>query len=451
MASADGKVKDRRRGVRHIVLPALLLMAIGSPLMAQEGPEAADPWGEEDWGEDPWAAEQSGWRWYGFVEGATASRIRNDPAVGDDYTLNEARLQLEGERPIGGFTANVKADVRIDGIDDGVRGELREASLAGRLTDRIDVDAGRQILTWGTGDLVFLNDLFPKDYVSFFSGRNDEYLKAPADALKLSWFSDVNVDFVWMPRAAPNRYITGERLSYFSVVEGRRVAAPPEIDPRERDSLGRDSEVALRVYQTVNGVEYAGYAYHGYDNQPSAVDPANGEAYFPRLSSLGASLRRPIYGGIGNLETAYYFAEDSSGTDPNRPNDQWRFLGGYENEPFADFTLGWQYLLEWTQDHDALMNNLPASQRRYAPDEYRHLITNRITWQRLRQDLTLSLFTFYSPSDADYYLRPRAIYRFSDQLTGTVGGNLFGGADDWTFHTQLEDNSNLYLRLRYSF
>ncbi|MEX0430748.1 hypothetical protein [Spiribacter insolitus] len=451
MKPLDRMTRDWSGGCWRSVLTALLVIAVLSPLKAQESAEAEDPWGDEAWGDDPWTGEKAGWQWYGFIDGATASRIHDDPAVGDDYTLNETRLQLEGERPIGDYTATVKADVWIDGVEDGVRGDLREAALAGRLTERMDIDVGRQILTWGTGDLVFLNDLFPKDYVSFFSGRDDEYLKAPADALRLSWFGDVNVDFVWMPRAAPNRYITGERLSYFSVVEGRRVAAPPEIDPRERDSLGRDSEVALRVYQTIDSVEYAGYAYHGYDNQPSAVDPSTGEAYSPRLTSLGASLRRPVLGGIGNLETAYYSGEDSSGDDPNLPNDQWRFLGGFENEPFADFTLGWQYLLEWTRDHDALVANLPAAQRPYAPDEYRHLLTNRITWQLLRQDLTLSLFTFYSPSDADYYLRPRAIYRFSDQLTGTAGGNLFGGADDWTFHTQLEDNSNLYLRLRYSF
>ena len=54
--------------------------------------------------------------------------------------------------------------------------------------------------TWGTGDLVFLNDLFPKDFVSFFAGRDDEYLKAPGDALRITHYSKaVNIDFVWTP------------------------------------------------------------------------------------------------------------------------------------------------------------------------------------------------------------------------------------------------------------
>ena len=409
----------------------------------------AEAWGDDDWGDDPWASDTPGWTWYGFIEGAYAGRVGSDPAIAEEATLSELRMQLEGERRIGDFAARLKGDVWVDAVEDGVRGDLREANLEGTLAEDTDIRIGRQILTWGTGDLVFLNDLFPKDYVSFFSGRNDEYLKAPSDALRLSWYGPVNVDIVWMPVADPNRYIEGDRLSYFSPLAGARVATT--VDPDARDELGDDSEFALRVYQTRDGVEYAGYAYTGYDKQPSAVDPASGTAYFPRLSVAGASVRSPLGEGIGNLETAWYEAEDDAGTDPNRPNDQLRFLAGYSHEPIANLTLGWQYYLEWTQDHDALLDNLPDPQRRYAPEEYRHVLTNRVTWQLLQQDLTLSLFTFYSPSDADWYLRPRARYRFSDRLYGTVGGNLFGGEDDWTFHTQLEDNSNLYARLRYSF
>jgi len=445
------------RGCRPLV-GALLILALGlaaAPAWAQQtssGTQSTeDDWGGDDWGDDPWASEQTGWQWYGFVEGAVAARLHNDPAVDEDYTLAETRLQIEGERGVGDYTATIKGDVWLDGVEDSGRGDLREANLQGRLTDAIDIEAGRQILTWGTGDLVFLNDLFPKDYVSFFSGRNDEYLKAPSDAIKLSFYGDANLDVVYMPQGEANRFITGERLSYFSPRRGAVTAAPPAIDPDERDDWLDDSELALRLYQTVDGVEYAGYAFHGYDKQPSAADPATGTPYFPRLSVLGASIRRPAAGGIANAETAYYFADDSSGDDPDRPNEQWRFLLGYEHEPLADLTLGWQYYLEWTQDHDALIDATPADQRRYAPDEYRHLLTNRVTWQLLRQDLTISLFSFFSPSDADYFFRPRAEYRFSDRLTGTVGGNVFGGEDPWTFHTQLQDNSNAYARIRYNF
>lgn len=443
--------------ILRFILAGFLLMPVIGSAQGEQPQETTDTWDDAgweddgDWGSDPWATESSGWQFFGFIEGSSAARIHDDAALSEDFTLNELRGQLEAERALGHHILAFKGDLWADAVENGVRGDLREANLSGRLNAQVDYEIGRQILTWGTGDLVFLNDLFPKDYVSFFSGRDDEYLKAPVDALKLSVFGDMNLDLVWSPRANPNRFITGERLSYFSPRAGERVAAPPQIDPQDRDDWLDDSEWALRLYQTIAGTEYAAYAFHGYDKQPSGNDPTTNTALFPRLTSIGASIRRPVGSGVGNLETAYYHGEDASGTDPNRPNDQWRFLAGFEHEAATDLTLGWQYYLEWTQDHDALLANTPAAQLDFAPEEYRHLLTNRITYQALRQDLTLSLMSFYSPSDQDYYLRPRAQYRFNDRLTGTVGGNIFGGEDDWTFHTRLEDNSNLYARIRYNF
>ena len=46
------------------------------------------------------------------------------------------------------------------------------------------------MLTWGTGDLLFINDLFPKNWKSLAIGRDDEYLKDPSGAVKASFFHD---------------------------------------------------------------------------------------------------------------------------------------------------------------------------------------------------------------------------------------------------------------------
>ncbi len=48
----------------------------------------------------------------------------------------------------------------------------------------VNLKIGRQVFTWGTGDYLFINDLFPKDYESFYIGRDDEYLKRPSEAVK---------------------------------------------------------------------------------------------------------------------------------------------------------------------------------------------------------------------------------------------------------------------------
>jgi hypothetical protein len=65
--------------------------------------------------------------------------------------------------------------------------------------------------------------------------------------------------------------------------------------------------------------------------------------------------------------------------------------------------------------------------------------------------LELSLFVFFSPDELDTYIRPRITYKIIDPLAIVIGANLMFGRDDYTFFGQLEQNTNVYARLRYSF
>jgi hypothetical protein len=54
-------------------------------------------------------------------------------------------------------------------------------------------------------------------------------------------------------------------------------------------------------------------------------------------------------------------------------------------------------------------------------DEVRHLLTNRLTLMTHQQNVTWSLFTFFSPSDVDAYFRPDVSYKVNDFWTVTAG------------------------------
>ncbi len=84
-------------------------------------------------------------------------------------------------------------------------------------------------------------------------------------------------------------------------------------------------------------------------------------------------------------------------------------------------------------------------------DKYYHLLTIRITKLLYHQDIELSLFVFYSPSDDDFHIRPRFSYDITDHWKITCGFNIFGGKDSFTPFGQLKRNDNLYFRIRYSF
>jgi hypothetical protein len=79
------------------------------------------------------------------------------------------------------------------------------------------------------------------------------------------------------------------------------------------------------------------------------------------------------------------------------------------------------------------------------------LITLRLTKLLMNQNLRLSLFPYYSPSDKNAHLRPNIHYKVNDNLSWEVGANIFFGDYPNTFFGQFENNTNIYTGLRYSF
>ena len=396
----------------------------------------------------------------GFIEARGGMRLHDDPYE-KDTSIGEVRLQLETEKQLGRFIVRNTTDFYYDSVPedhsvDLEKGEgfidLRELSISFSAFDFMDIKAGRQILTWGTGDLVFINDLFPKDWQSFLSGRDTEYLKAPSDALKASIFTDtVNIDIVYTPKFDSDRFITGERLSHWN---GSRIAGRDSIISADRpDNWLDNDEWAVRFSKNIKGNEFALYGYQGYWKSPGGIDESTFRYIFPRLNVYGASFRGQVGKGIGNIEAGYYDSrDDNSGDNPFVNNSQFRFLVGYEQDlpRFAsDLTAGIQYYLEHMMDHDEYLSNLPSGSA--AADEDRHLLTLRITKLFLNQNLTCSLFTYYSPSDQDLYIRPNVNYKFTDNLEGEIGANIFSGEYPHTFFGQFHDNTNIFTAVRYNF
>ncbi|MBI9020645.1 MAG: hypothetical protein JEZ10_05260 [Verrucomicrobia bacterium] len=378
----------------------------------------------------------------GFVDARYGIRTQSDPNS-DQETLNEVRLQLSSIWYHDLFTLTARSDFLYDGVANnhdridletgGGPVDLREFNILFTPVDWADVKIGRQILTWGTGDLLFINDLFSKDWKSFFSGRDEEYLKAPSDALFMSFFpSFANIDVAYMPRFDADRFIDGERLSYWN---GTGLTGA-DLQTDKPDNGFSDDEIAARVYRTFKGVEVAVYLYDGFWKTPQGFDPLSGKKTFPKLSVYGVSARGALAGGIASFETGYYASrDDRDGTNPNIPDSQIRLLAGYEHEIVKNLTGSAQYYLEHTPD----------------TDDNRHVLTFRLTQKLMNQNLTLGLFTYWSPSDQDGYLRPSAAYKLSDRWKLEARGNFFFGQNNHTFFGQFADNNNVSLAARYSF
>jgi hypothetical protein len=244
--------------------------------------------------------------------------------------------------------------------------------------------------------------------------------------------------------------VDGTRVSYWNNALGRRAGRDAVIRTDLPKQWFDDDEFAVRLYRNVSGYELALYGYRGYWKSPAGMDMMSERATFPKLSAYGASIRGSVAGGIGNVEMGLYDSrEDRTGRDPFVRNSEVRLLLGYEREVGPECTLGAQYYLERMLDYDHYRDTLPVGAPA-APSD-RHVFTFRFTKLLMQQNLEASLFVFYGMKDDDAYVRPRMHYKISDHWSAEIGGNFFFGKRPYTFFGQFEDNSNVYVALRYGF
>lgn len=368
---------------------------------------------------------------------------------GGNFKWAEERVQLKLDVNKEPFRVFLKADGFHDWIAHEFDAELREGFIE-YTSARWDARFGRQIITWGVGDLIFINDIFPKDYEAFFSGRPLEYLKKGVDGAKFGIYPGfASFEVVLVPFFTPNVFPSPERFFLFDPLA--------QVTNREKEEPAvslKDTEIALRAYRQVAGFDTSVYAYRGFFRQASElpnsiIAPTALTLFFPELSVYGASAQKQMLGGVVSLEAGYYDSrEDRHGTNPLIPNSNTRFLLGYQKQLWQDLTIGLQYYGEYMQNYGHYLETLPAgfpAQRRYID-----LTALRVTQLLKHQTLRLSFFSFYSIADGDYMLNPEVKYSFTDHIWAALGADVFGGNGTTQFG-MLDRDDNIYIQTRYEF
>jgi len=394
----------------------------------------------------------------GYLESRFGVRL-HDNTYSDQMTMSELRLQLKMQEETDDFTFTLVSDFIAQSLNNtqsiDLRNgtgpiDLRQANIEVSPFEWIDMKMGRQIVTWGTGDLLFINDLFPKDWNAFIKGMNTEYLKAPTDSIKASlFFDELSLDIVYTPLFMPDRYVNGEDISFYDRSTSSFYGQDNVLQTDTPNKYFTDDEIALRLYRSIQSYEVALYYYNGFWKSPSGFSATSGEALFDTLSVYGASIRGVLASGIASAEIGYYDSENAAATDPLKRNSEFRWLVGYEQEIASELTASVQYYEEIKNDYQDYKNALPSGS--IIDDKTRQVVTLRLTKYFLKQDLKLSYFQFYSPSDNDIYTRLGVVYKFNDDLKSEFGVNIFDGDKAYTFYSQFEENSNAYVALKYTY
>lgn len=386
----------------------------------------------------------------GFLQGNYSFSTDSSNPDRGDMKWAEERFQIKLDAYQDQFRFFFKTDFYYDHIDEEADPDFREVYLDYTSTF-FDVRLGRQIITWGLGDLVFINDIFPKDYEAFFSGRPLEYLKKGIDGVKIGLYPDfASFEIVVIPFFEPNNYPSPHRLWMYDPM--------PVITERSEEEpaiTAKNTEIALRAYRDIAGFDASLYIYRGFFRQPWMMPdnlemPARLTLFYPKLTVYGASLQGRTLDGILSLEAGYYDSRgDRDGDNPMIPNSQTRFLIGYQRQVMEDFTVGLQYYREYMQGYSEYRESLPDG---FTAEKRLHdFVTLRLTRLLIHQTLRLSLLSFYSISDGDYMINPEVRYSFTDHLWAAAGANIFGGGEDWSQFGQLDRNDNVYIQIRYEF
>ncbi len=386
----------------------------------------------------------------GFVQGLYGGGLDKNNPTPTELTASETRLQLKLESYSDAAEFFGRLDFTYDDYHEpSLDMELREGYTKFSLGRHLDFKIGRQIITWGTGDLIFINDMFAKDYQSFFSGRDDQYLKAPHNALRMSYYNRLgSFTFAYTPRFTPNRIPTGERLSYFSPMAGTIVGGEPYFEGIMPEAKFKNGEFAGRFGRYFGTTDVALYAYHGFFKNPMGMNDSG--AYYPKLNVYGASVRFPIMGGIAWLEGGYYDSrEDACGEKPAIPNSSFKSMIGFERQLGSNLTVNMQYQNDLMLDYDAYVAFMDPQMT--PMDETYHLMTGRITQLLKMETITLSAFGFYSPNEEDFYGRFSVSYKYSDAVTLVAGANVFDGKYEYTAFGAFQKNDNAYIKITYGY
>jgi len=392
---------------------------------------------------------------HGFVQAASSYRLIQPDgcpptqrlACEESFVLGEGRVRLELAPRGDWWGLNTKTDLIYDAVGHEVNVDLREGYLDFRF-QALDLRIGRQIITWGIGDLIFINDVFPKDWVAFISGRSLEYLKKGSDAVSATaHWAGTSLQLVLMPHfVADTVPEAGGRLSFYDpagTIENRTTDDPP--------ASIENMEAGLRAFRNLFGWDVSLYAYRGFFHTPAEeVEPGPQlRLFFPPLNVYGASAQGSALGGVLSFEAGYYDSRsDRSGRNPSVQNSSIGLLAGYQREIVPDLTVSGQYYVQVMQNYGAYLETRSPGMPSCCTA--RHVLTFRLTQLLFHQTLRLGLFVLGSPNEADWYVNPEASYQVTDAISATLGFNFFGGPP-WSPYGQFKGDSNFHAVVRYAF
>lgn len=429
---------------------------------------------EDDFAEESAESIQDTLNLSGFVDFEQGGRTSGaGPAYSGvdsrDYVLANRRLRLKSEKSFDEGSVYFKIDFNHDGIKDEFSFDIREARFQYSIGKSTDISIGRQVSTWGVGDLVFINDLFPKNWVAHFSGREFDMIKDPSDTLRVTHYMGTwTFDLVVTPEFTADTTPTGCKYEVFDpnqgvVVLNEQACLGTSVLQRNSKSFS-ETELALSFKKKMGNHEFTLYGYKGFYKSPKGLQagtlPGGGAGllpYYPKLEVYGASYEGQLGPGILSFETGYYNSkEDSKGTQFLIENSMLKYLVGYRMDVSKSLSFGLQWyeemMIDYSNYEQSFLVANPAGHE-YRLEKQRDTFTLRLGFKAMQETLMINWFSYFRPQDKDSFHKLEIIKRVSDQLQISTGANIFTGDSNYQDRSfgMLKDADNVFVHFKYIF
>jgi hypothetical protein len=381
--------------------------------------------------------------------------------------LNSNTIRLHSDLR---FRTGLRFDERFTEI------EFREI-YASYLGKRYDITMGNQIVSWGRTDgFNPTANINPTNYFFFSSEPNDQIMSNFMLRLRYRISQSVGVDIAGIPFYLPSRY----RFDLFGI-SPFAYFSDDEIPAR----TFKNSAIAARLNFELPQAGFSFSYFNGYDPmqgfstaniQWEGMTPRIRNAALPyRKQSFGMDMEIPISLWIIRSEIAYnhicgspqsthipvsnlYYVfgieRELSGTTVILQYIG-RYIAGLETllEPdIADYDLGdQQSLIRYANDmivyETALFNRKIFYQQQKA-DHAVCLILSRTAFYDL---VRMEFYTYFNFSTEEFMLRPRVIWRASDNLSFSAGGQFMAGPEKSLFDYSRRVFNGVFLEMKAGF
>ncbi|MBL6989102.1 MAG: hypothetical protein ISR65_04965 [Bacteriovoracaceae bacterium] len=376
-----------------------------------------------------------------------------------DWVMAGRRFRLKTSKTNDSGGIFGKFDFVNDDIINKTYIDIRELKLQYTPVSWMDISIGRQVSTWGVADMLFINDLFPKNWVANFQGRDMESMKDPSNSLRVTtYFGDFSWDIVYHPKFTPDTTPTG---CYFSIYDMSTGGLTSNTNSCTSETISADSsiskfkngEVATSLKTKIFGQEVALYGYHGFYKSPRGVMMVAGNPmpHYPKLNVFGASSEGQIGPGIVSFEIGYYDSpEDKDGTNFLIENSSLKFLLGHKIDLSSNLSIGVQWFQEIMMDYDQYKASAQAPTLK---KKSHNTFTLRVTYKTMQETLWFNLFTYIRPDDKDSFTKFDVTKRLDDNFSIAAGVNIFTGKKNYLDRDfgMLKDDDNAFVRFRYNF